>query len=341
MDVWSVRWADGAVEIIDQTLLPHRVEVRRLADDDSVAEAIASLRVRGAPAIGLTAAFAIAAAAQRAAAAGASREETVAAARRCAERLRPVRPTAVNLAWACDRMTAAVEGAGPDAVAVAERALAEARAIEAEDRAACAAMGRAGAEWLRRRCGDRPLAVLTHCNTGALCTAGIGTAFGVVRTLHEQGRLRHLWVDETRPLLQGARLTAWEAAQLGIPHAVVVDAAAGALMASGQVDAVVVGADRVAANGDVANKIGTYTLAVLAHRHGIPFVVVAPRSSVDARTPTGAAIPVEERPAREVTHCGDTPTAPAESAAANPAFDITPAELVTALVTEDGVSEPR
>jgi len=228
--------------------------------------------------------------------------------------LRATRPTAVNLAWALDRCLGA------------DDPLEAARRIHREQQEADRRLGELGAELFGE--GTR---ALTHCNTGALATGGIGTACGVLRVAWEQGRLAEVWVDETRPLLQGARLTAYELRRAGIPHRVVADSAAGSLMARGQVDRVIVGADRIAANGDVANKVGTYPLAVLADRHGVPFYVAAPVSTIDAATPDGAAIPIEERDASEVLSDGD---------AFNPAFDVTPAELVTAIVTEAGVLKP-
>ncbi len=335
---FSVRWADGAVELVDQTLLPDRYETLCCEDTDSLIEAIARLQVRGAPAIGVAAAYGVAAAALRAARSGAQLDDVVAVALDTAELLRPVRPTAVNLAWACNRMIAVARAAEGDGREVARLLLTEARAMESEDREACHAMGEHGADYLAQVVPRPPgLAVLTHCNTGALCTAGIGTAFGVVHTLFDRGQLVQLWIDETRPLLQG-RLTAWEALELGIPHAVVADAAAGSLFSSREIDAVVVGADRVAASGDVANKIGTYPLAVLCARHDVPFVVVAPTSSIDLATPSGADIAIEHRASEEVALArGRTRLAPAASPVYNPAFDVTPAGLVSALVTELGV----
>jgi len=295
-----VRWADGALELLDQTRLPAEEAWLRCTTPEEVADAIRRLAVRGAPAIGVAAAYGLALAPDRL-------EEA-------AELLGSTRPTAVNLRWALERCLAAGD------------VLEEARAIHREQQAADRALAEHGAALFGE--GDR---VLTHCNTGALATAGIGTALGIVRAAWEAGRVREVWVDETRPLLQGARLTAWELQRLGIPHHVVCDAAAGSLMARGLVDRVVVGADRIAANGDVANKIGTYALAVLARHHGIPFVVAAPRSTFDPRTPTGAEIPIEERDPAEVT---------AHAEAANPAFDVTPAELVDAIVCEAGVLRP-
>jgi methylthioribose-1-phosphate isomerase len=240
-----------------------------------------------------------------------------------AERLIATRPTAVNLAWGVRRALAAVDP------------LAEALAIAREDVECNRRIGAAGAALLAD--GAR---VLTHCNAGALATAGYGTALGVVRAAHEAGKRPTVWVDETRPVLQGARLTAWELEQLAIPYTVVADAAAGGLMAAGRVDCVIVGADRVAANGDVANKVGTYALAVLARHHGVPFYVAAPTSTIDPACPTGADIPVEQRDPAEVSEFAGSRTTPPGAAAYNPAFDITPAALVTALITEEGVRAP-
>lgn len=294
-----VRLEDDAVVILDQRRLPEEEVERRLASAKEVAEAIRALAVRGAPAIGVAAAYALALAARR----GEDLDEARAL-------LSSSRPTAVNLRWALDEMAS-------DPTPERARALHEAEV----DR--CLRMSRHGASLLPR--GAR---VLTHCNTGALATGGRGSALGVIRTAWEDGLVAHVWVDETRPLLQGARLTAWELETLGIPFWVIVDAAAPSLMRTGEVDAVLVGADRIAANGDTANKVGTYGLAVAAHRHGIPFLVVAPTSTLDPTTATGAGIPVEERDPNEVTR---------RFPARNPAFDVTPAELVSAIITEKGV----
>lgn len=326
-ELFAVRWVgrdeDGpAVRLLDQTRLPHERVVIDCRDLDTLAEAIRALRVRGAPALGVAGAYGVVLGACR----GVAPAEA-------AEELAAQRPTAVNLGWAAHRV--AKEGADRGAL------LAAARAIEDDNAAACRAMGRHGAQALVERCGERPLRVLTHCNTGMLACQGIGTAFGVARTLFEDGRLARLWVDETRPLLQGARLTAYEAGELGMPHAVLADGAAGAVIARGDVDAVVVGADRIAANGDTANKIGTYPLAVLAHRHGVPLMVVAPVSTVDLATADGTAITVEERDADEVRWAlGEVAIAPAASPTINPAFDVTPAGLVSAVVTERGSAPP-
>jgi S-methyl-5-thioribose-1-phosphate isomerase len=280
--------------------------------------AIRDLAVRGAPALGASGAYGVALAART--------RLRPAHVRADAARLRAARPTAVNLAHGVDHALAAYEAKGAGA------ALAAAKAYAADDVAVNRAIGAHGAALVAD--GAR---VLTHCNAGALACVGYGTAIGVIRAAAEQGKAPRVWVDETRPVLQGARLTAWELERLGIPHTIVVDGAAGSLMARGDVDLVVVGADRIAANGDVANKIGTYSLAVLAHHHGIPFVVAAPRSTIDLATPDGAAIVVEDRPEHEVLEVGGVATAPRGSVAANPAFDVTPARLVRAIVTEVGV----
>jgi methylthioribose-1-phosphate isomerase len=293
------RFEDGALLILDQRALPAEERWIRCESVEMVADCIRTLAVRGAPAIGIAAAYAMALADDRNAA---------------AELLRSTRPTAVNLAWALDQCRDA------------DDPLETARQLHREQHDADRRLAELGAELF----GDGTRA-LTHCNTGALATGGIGTACGVLRVAWEQGRLAEVWVDETRPLLQGARLTAYELRQAGIPHRVVADSAAGSLMAQGQVDRVIVGADRIAANGDVANKVGTYPLAVLADRHGVPFYVAAPLSTIDPATPDGASIPIEERDPAEVVTGGD---------AFNPAFDVTPAELVTAIITEAGVLKP-
>jgi methylthioribose-1-phosphate isomerase len=295
-----LRWDDGALLLLDQRALPGEERWIRCERPEEVADAIRTLAVRGAPAIGIAAAYAMALADDGPAA---------------AELLRSTRPTAVNLAWALERSLES------------DDRLALARRLHHQQHEADLRLAELGAERFAQ--GDR---ALTHCNAGALATAGYGTAGGVLRAAWERGRLAQVWVDETRPLLQGARLTAWELGRAGIPFRVVADSAAGGLMARGLVDRVVVGADRIAANGDVANKVGTYPLAVLAARHDVPFYVAAPLSTLDAATPSGAEIPIEERDPAEVTR-GDAP-------AFNPAFDVTPAELVTAIFTEAGALEP-
>jgi methylthioribose-1-phosphate isomerase len=298
-----LRWEDRALMVLDQRRLPAEEVWLRCDTPEQVAESIRTLAVRGAPAIGLAAAYGMALAAG-----GAE------GAHDAADLLRGARPTAVNLGWAVDQALAA-----DDRLELARRLHRE--QIEADRR-----LSELGAERFQR--GDR---ALTHCNTGPLATGGFGTAGGVLRAAWERDRLAEVWVDETRPLLQGARLTAWELRRAGIPFRVVADSAAGGLMAGGLVDRVVVGADRIAANGDVANKIGTYPLAVLAARHEIPFYVAAPVSTIDPHTPDGRGIPIEERDPAEVALDGP---------AFNPAFDVTPAELVTAIFTEVRVLEP-
>jgi methylthioribose-1-phosphate isomerase len=307
--VRCIDWADGAVRLIDQTALPAEERWLEITDPDELVDAIRRLAVRGAPALGAAGALGVALAAQRG--------DDVPGA---AGRLRTARPTAVNLGRGVDRALARLAD-GPDAV------LGEARAILDEEAKACRAIGERGADLLQ---GDRPLRLLTHCNTGWLAAVEWGTALGIVTVLHERGLLELVYADETRPLLQGARLTAWELAAQRIDHRVVVDGAAPSLIARGLVDAVVVGADRIAANGDVANKIGTYPLALAAARAGIPFVAAAPESTVDADTPAGESIEIEERDPAEV----------AAGPAYNPAFDVTPADLVTAVVTERRTVRP-
>ncbi|MCB9547286.1 MAG: S-methyl-5-thioribose-1-phosphate isomerase [Myxococcales bacterium] len=311
-----IAWDGDAITLIDQRRLPAEEVYFTCATWEDAALAIREMVVRGAPAIGITAAYGVVLAAR----AGVDLEAAIAG-------LAATRPTAVNLFWALDRMRAC-RAAGGDLDA-------EARAIQAEDRAMCEAMGAHGAPLLPP--GTR---ILTHCNAGALATGGHGTALGVIRTAHAQGRIAGVYADETRPYLQGARLTAWELQRDGVPVTVLPDVAAGHLMQQGRIDAVIVGTDRVAANGDVANKIGTYTVAVLAHAHGIPFYVAGPTSTIDLETPTGAGIPIEQRTPLEVTHVGDRRLVPVGVPVENPAFDVTPARLVTALITEHGVIRP-
>jgi len=298
MEVEPLRFEGGALLVLDQRALPEAERWIRCETVEQVAECIRTLAVRGAPAIGLAAAYGMA-----------LTDDPEDA----AELLRSTRPTAVNLAWALEECR---EARDP---------LEAARRLHREQDAADRRLARLGADLF-----ERDTRALTHCNTGALATGGYGTACGVLRAAWEQGLLSEVWVDETRPLLQGARLTAWELRRAGIPHRVVADSAAGSLMTRGMVDRVVVGADRIAANGDVANKVGTYPLAVLAARHQVPFYVAAPLSTIDPATPDGDAIPIEERDPAEVLEGGE---------AFNPAFDVTPAELVTAIVTEAGVLE--
>jgi len=330
----SIEWYEGKVRMIDQRLLPAELRLVAYTDYREVAQAIRTMVVRGAPAIGAAAAFGMALAAQEAA--GQDRERMLRALRTAAETLCAARPTAVNLAWAVARLLRRAE-AERDAASIPAALLAEAQALADEDVAINRRLGEHGAALIQD--GDT---ILHHCNTGALATVDYGTALGVIRTAHEQGKRIHVLVDETRPLLQGARLTAWELQQLGIPFTLIADNAAGHLMRTGRINLVLVGADRVAANGDVANKIGTYSLAVVAQANGIPFYPCVPTSTIDLSLPTGDAIPIEERPAGEVTDIlyRGRPVAPEGVRVANPAFDVTPHRYVTGIVTENGIAYP-
>jgi methylthioribose-1-phosphate isomerase len=320
----AVRWEGDRLRLLDQRRLPLEEEWIECLDADAVAQAIRDLVVRGAPAIGIAAAWGVVLAARAAADRG---DAAATGLREAIARLRAARPTAVNLMWALDRMQRAL-AAGADAAALAR----EAQAIEDEDLAANRHMGALGAALLGDDAG-----VLTHCNTGSLATAGYGTALGVIRAGVEQGRIARVFAGETRPWLQGARLTMWELLRDGIPATLVADSAAAHLMASGQVQWVVVGADRIAANGDTANKIGTYQLAIAARHHGVGFMVVAPSSTVDMATPDGAAIEIELRSPDELLAWGGRRTVAEGALAWNPVFDVTPASLIDAIVTERGV----
>ncbi|HXT34454.1 MAG TPA: S-methyl-5-thioribose-1-phosphate isomerase [Chloroflexota bacterium] len=329
----TIWWQDDHPALLDQTQLPFAEVVLHCRSTEELAEAITSLRVRGAPAIGVAAAFGVAHAAFLAVDdqedAGGFRE----AVRSACTRLAATRPTAVNLFWALERMRAkldALEAAEPAAAAGA--LLAEARAIAQEDAAACRRIGELGAELI-----ENGMRVLTHCNAGALATAGIGTATAPIFVAHEQGRHVHVYVDETRPLLQGARLTAWEMDRARVPFTLIADNMAASLMRRGNIDAVFVGADRIAANGDVANKIGTFGVALAARAHGVPFYVAAPISTIDLATPSGDAIPIEERKPEEVRSAHGHRLVPDHFPVYNPAFDVTPAEYVTAIITERGI----
>ncbi len=338
----TVWWEDGAVCLIDQRLLPARLSVVRCTSLDDVASAIKTMQVRGAPAIGCTAAYGMALVARQAARLNPSvrASDLVEQLEQAKRLLDAQRPTAVNLSWATGRVLeaarrCAAEEAAPSAERIADRVLEEAHAILAEDLAMCHAIGEHGARLIPA--GGR---VLTHCNAGGLATAGYGTALAPIRTAHAQGRPIHVLVDETRPFLQGARLTSWELQRDGVPLTLITDNMAGYFMRRGEVDCVIVGADRIVANGDVANKIGTYSLAVLARAHGIPFFVAAPSSTVDFSLQSGDEIPIEERDPEEVTTIAGQPIAPPGVKAAHPAFDVTPHELITAIITERGVIEP-
>ena len=329
-----VRWTGDALVLLDQTLLPAREVERAYTRWEDVAEAIRSLVVRGAPAIGVAAAFGVVLAARQSSAK--TFDELSADLETAIKGLAATRPTAVNLFWALDRMRTVAAGLGERSVAEARATLlAEAEAILAEDLAANRALGDHGATLVPPKAR-----ILTHCNAGALATAGYGTALGIVRSAHAQGKVALLWVDETRPVMQGSRLTAWECVREGIPHRLIADVVAASVMAGGEVDLVVTGADRIAANGDTANKIGTYALAVLARHHGVPFYVAAPFSTIDPAIASGREIVIEERDGSEVRRVGSQPTAPEASPVYNPAFDVTPAELIAAIVTERGVFRP-
>ena len=331
----TLRWVNNALEMLDQRALPRRVAYLRYDTAAAVAEGIKTMVVRGAPAIGCAAAYGVALEALRLhdQLRDQPRDAFLAGMAQGIAHLAASRPTAVNLFWALNRMRATLDTLHAAATAdIASALLAEAHAIAEEDVRLNRQMGAHGATLLNDN-----MRVLTHCNAGALATAGHGTALGVIRSAVEAGKRIHVFADETRPFLQGARLTAWELMQDGIPVTLIADNAAGLLMRQGEIDAVIVGADRVAANGDVANKIGTYSVAVLARRHGIPFYVAAPLSTIDANTASGHDIPIEERAAIEVTGYGDTQWAPHGVAVRNPVFDVTPAELVTALITERGM----
>ncbi len=326
----------GSVRMIDQTRLPGEPVMLDCRDVECVARAIERLSVRGAPAIGCAAALGMALAAHRSKAA--DPHAMLADLRAARERLAATRPTAVNLFWALGEMDRVIDERAADGVdALREALLARAEAIVEDDLQRCIAMGHHALELIPPGAN-----ILTHCNAGALATAGYGTALGVIRAAHEAGRGVHVWVDETRPLLQGARLTAWELRTEGIPATLICDNVAGWVIARGEVDCVVVGSDRIAANGDVANKIGTYTVAVLAARHDVPFYVAAPVSTIDYDLASGDLIPIEERSRNEVAMLGHRASAPVcpDIAIYNPAFDVTPHELVAAIITEKGVARP-
>jgi methylthioribose-1-phosphate isomerase len=330
---WTGDAATGFLRLIDQTRLPTEYVEIDCLDVNAVWEAIKSLRVRGAPAIGVAAAYGAVIGARSQ---GIGDQESVRVALRSATAyLRTSRPTAVNLFWALDRMDAASSEAQGGGLVVLDRLLVEARRIEEEDRAMCRAIGRHGAALVGSGQG-----ILTHCNAGGLATADYGTALAVIFTAHEQGIAVRVFADETRPLLQGARLTAWELKRRGIPVTLICDNMAAQVMREGKVQMVVVGADRIAANGDTANKIGTYGVALLARAHTLPFYVAAPSSTFDLSIPDGSAIPIEQRDPREVTHGFGRQTAPDGIEVYNPAFDVTPAELIAGIITERGVIRP-
>jgi methylthioribose-1-phosphate isomerase len=329
----TLTWTPEGVRFIDQTRLPLEESYVLATTCEQVADAIVTMVVRGAPAIGVSAAYGVALGAKNSKAATVA--EFAPEFERICSLLAGTRPTAVNLFWAIERMRLLfmrLQNSGATLTQVREKLLAESHAMYYEDIAACKAMGAYGAGLLPQEGG-----VLTHCNAGALATCGYGTALGVIRAAVERGKNIHVFADETRPFLQGARLTAWELMADGIPTTVICDNMAASLMRQGKIQAVVVGADRIAANGDAANKIGTYNVAILAREHGIPFYVAAPWSTIDLATATGDAIPIEERPAHEVTHHAGKQLTPNGVGICNPAFDVTPSRYITAIITERGV----
>ncbi len=332
----TIAWQDGQVVMIDQRKLPAEEIYVRCSTPAEVARAIKTMVIRGAPAIGVAAAMGLALGVRRSKADG-TRQLAVEFTKLC-DQMAATRPTAVNLFWAIDRMKRTFGGAVREGVSVEEiknRLEREAHAIHDEDVESCRALGRFGAEVV-----PQDARILTHCNAGALATAGYGTALGVIRAAAEQGKVVGVFADETRPFLQGARLTAWELVRDHIPTTVITESMAGPLMKRGDVDFIVVGADRIAANGDVANKIGTYTVALLAQVHGVPFYVAAPLSTIDLATPDGDHIPIEQRNAREMTHLGSRQVAPDGASVWNPAFDVTPHPLIAGIITERGIVRP-
>ncbi len=333
MDFQTVAWEADAVRLIDQRKLPLQQEFVRCTSVQEVADAIRAMVVRGAPAIGVTAAYGMALAAL--ASGAATRQQLLDDLGRAKAVLDAARPTAVNLQWATARLLQSASDARGDVEAIKALVVADAQTIHAQDLAMCHAIGDHGAGLLPD--GAR---VLTHCNAGGLATAGYGTALAPIRTAHAQGKRLHVLVDETRPFLQGSRLTAWELKQAGIPLTLITDSMAGYFMGRGEIDCVIVGADRIAANGDTANKIGTYAVAVLARAHNLPFYVAAPSSTIDLGIADGSGIPIEERASHEVTHIGGQALAPEGVVAAHPSFDVTPHTLIDAIITEQGVVRP-
>ena len=332
MPIGPIAWSDGRLRLLDQTKLPQEEVWLTVSDYHQVAEAISSMRVRGAPAVGVVAAYGVALAA--AASTASSRDELLSDLRAAADELAGTRPTGVNLSWAVQRTLAVAEKAR-DAETIRGVVLAEAQRIQREDVEANRRLGHLGAELV-----PDGATLLTHCNAGTLATGGYGTALGVVRAALELGKQVRVVATETRPLFQGARLTAWELARDNIDCTLIVDSASGSLMRQGAIDLVIVGADRIAANGDTANKIGTYPLALLAREHGLPFYVAAPTTTIDFTLAVGDDIPIEERASEEITGAGSNRVAPEEIAVMNPAFDVTPHRLVGAIITERGVARP-
>ncbi|MFC2039428.1 S-methyl-5-thioribose-1-phosphate isomerase [Chloroflexota bacterium] len=329
-DIKVIEWLGDRIRLLDQTRLPREEVFLEMDDHRQVAAAIRELRIRGAPAIGVAAAYGMALAAHGIKAG--SREEFLAQLDTARQDLATTRPTAVNLFWALERLNQAAEAA-EDVTQIKSALLAEAQKLEAENEESNRKLSNNGAELIKDG-----FTILTHCNTGILATAGYGTALGVIKAAKAQGKRIHVFATETRPLLQGARLTAWELKQTAIPFTLVTDNMTGYFLSRRRIDCVIVGADRIASNGDVANKIGTYSIAVLARENGVPFYVAAPTSTIDLTLPSGEEIPIEERSPEEITHIGALPIAPEGVKAANPAFDITFHDYVSAIVTERGIA---
>ncbi len=334
--IYPVVWQDDKVLLIDQTRLPDEYGLVEISRCEDMARAIKTMIVRGAPAIGVAAAYGMYLGSREIETA--KTDEFLRQLEVVAEQLRQTRPTAVNLSWAVSRMLKTAYETLGGVGEIQQSLLKTAQTIQAEDLQTCQSIGANGLQVLP----DRPekLTILTHCNTGALATAGYGTALGVIRSVWHSGRLQRVYADETRPRLQGAKLTAWECVQEGIPVTVITDSMAAHCMKQGLIDAAIVGADRIAANGDTANKIGTYALAVVSKMHGVPFYVAAPLSTIDFELPNGEGIPIEERHPSEIYQIGDTRVCPPGVDYYNPAFDVTPAELITAIITEKGAIKP-
>jgi len=333
-EYYSIRWMDGVVSMLDQRLLPREVVYRDFVSSSEVANAIKQMIIRGAPAIGIAAGLGLALTAFHSK--DSEKSKLISALSQAAGELRRSRPTAVNLFGAIDRvMKVVTDTQERDVDRIKHMVVSEAKNIADEDFQLNKKIAMYGQQFIPDGAN-----IIHHCNTGALATGGYGTALGVIRAAHESGKKIHVYVDETRPRLQGSRLTSWELKQLGIPHTIIVDGASGHFMRNTRIDACLVGCDRIASNGDVANKIGTYNLALVAFIHGIPFYSVGPTTTIDLSIATGAEIPIEERSAREITHVGDVQVTPDDVSVANPAFDVTPAKYITAIITDAGVAFP-
>ena len=333
-DYFAVRWNEGTVNMLDQRLLPEKEVYRDFTNCSEIASAIHEMIIRGAPAIGVTAGYGLALVAYHSRATHS--EELIKELKDGIEELKPSRPTAVNLFWAIERIQSIIEHSeGIKVDQLKQNVIAEAMKIADEELQMDISMAEYGQQFIPENAN-----IIHHCNTGTLATSGMGTALGVVRMAHETGKHIHVFVDETRPRLQGARLTSWELKRLGIPHTIIVDGASGHTMKNNKINACLVGCDRIAANGDVANKIGTYNLALVAAAHGVPFYSVGPISTIDLSIASGDAIPIEERASREITHIGNRQITPDDVRVSNPAFDVTPANYITGIITDRGVAYP-